>query len=168
MLTLTEWCASRFHETEIIVSDTLQRHNMATDMPTAWNLSREEGDKWLRRNAVALKGFTITRWDDLLHRMEYAPSYDIIEQGLKDEQAAESFVLMTQRISKRRHVPLERCAAFLKEELAVFYFMMQEPAIDIYAGSWITNLFDTLALPVFKDLHCLEIDFERKKTPSAA
>ncbi len=164
MLTLTEWCAARFKETEIIVSDTLQRHNLDMDMGTAWNVSREEGEKWLRRNAVALDGFKITRWDDLLQHPDYATSMESIEFGLLDPQALKSFVSMTEQFSSRRKVPLEKCAAFLKEELAIFHFMMQEPAVDIYAGSWITSIFDTLSLSVFKDLHCLEVDFERKKS----
>ncbi len=164
MLTLTRWCASRFKETEIIVSDTLQRHNLTnTDMSNAWNITREEGEKWLRRNAVALEGFTITRWDSLLHHHNYAISLDVIEENLKSDKANKSFMDMAQEFSIRRKVPIENCRAFLKEELAIFYFMMQEPAVDIYAGSWISNIFETLSLPVFKDLHCLEVDFEKLK-----
>jgi tRNA-dependent cyclodipeptide synthase len=164
MLTLTQWCASRFKETEIIVSDTLQRHNITnSDVSNAWNIAREEGDKWLRRNALALEGFTITRWDSFLHHHDYSISLDAIEEVLKDDKANKSFMDMAQEFATRRKVPMENCMAFLKEELAIFYFMMQEPAVDIYAGSWISNIFETLSLPVFQNLHCLEVDFERKK-----
>lgn len=164
MLALTEWCASRFIETEIVVSDTLQRHNLPLDMAAAWNFSREEGEKWLRRNAVALQGHTIARWDELLQHPDYPPCMQAIEDGLADRDAQKSLTSMAEQFSNRRNVPLEKCTAFLKEELAVFHFMMQEPAVDIYAGSWITALFDTLSLATFESLHCLEVDFERKKS----
>lgn len=163
LLALTEWCSARFKETEVIVSDTLQRHNLPCDMATAWNLTREEGDKWLRRNAVALEGLKIIRWDELLQHDDYASSFERIEEGLKDSKAYAAFLDMVHGFSSRRSLPLEKCAAFLQEELAIFHFMMQEPAVDIYAGSWVSSIFDALSLPAFKDLHCLEVDFERKK-----
>ncbi len=163
MLALTEWCSSRFKETEIIVSDTLQRHNLNMDMATAWNTTRDEGDKWLRRNAVALEGFKIIRWDELLHHDDYASSFEHIEDGLQNREAHTVFLDMAMGFSARRAIPLEKCVAFLKEELAIFHFMMQEPAVDIYAGSWVSSIFDALSLPAFKDLHCLEVDFEKKK-----
>ncbi|MBN8521507.1 MAG: hypothetical protein J0L77_06395 [Alphaproteobacteria bacterium] len=163
LLALTEWCATRFKETEIIVSDTLQRHNLLFDTATSWNITREEGDKWLRRNAVALEGCKIVRWDELLHHEDYTSSLECIEEGLQDKQAQTVFLDMVEGFSTRRNLPIEKCTSFLKEELAIFHFMMQEPAVDIYAGSWISKIFEALSMPVFKDLHCLEVDFERKK-----
>lgn len=163
LLALTEWCAARFKETEVIVSDTLQRHNLLIDTATAWNITRDEGDKWLRRNSVALKGLSIVRWDELLQSDNYASSLEIIEEGLKNNKAYETFLEMAEGFAIRRNLPFDNCAAFLKEELAIFHFMMQEPAVDVYAGSWISKIFDALSLPVFKDVHCLEVDFERKK-----
>ncbi len=163
LLTLTAWCAARFKETEVIVSDTLQRHNLSYDTATAWNITREEGDKWLRRNAVALEGAKIIRWDELLHHEDYASSYEIIEKGLQQSESAQkTLTAMVERMSKRRDIPQENCIDFLKEELAIFHFMMKNPAVDIYAGSWITDIFEALSIPVFQNLQCLEVDFERK------
>lgn len=159
-----KWCSSRFKETEIILSDTLQRHNYFEESRSAWDSARLEGDKWIERNAQALNGHKIIRWDELLNDDAFIPAMKKIEAGLNDAKARKCLFEMAARFSVRRSITPEKCIEFLKEELAVFHFLMQKPAVDIYAGSWITDIFETLSLPVFKDLQCIVVDFERKRT----
>ncbi len=163
LVALIKWCASRFEETEIILSDTLQRYNYSSG-DAAWDESRQEGDRWIERNAETLKGLKITRWDDLLRDDAFMPSMQKIESGLNNPEARKCLFEMAARFSTRNDIPPEKCIAFLKEELAVFHFLMQAPAVDIYAGTWVTNIFETLSLPVFENAQCIVVDFERKKT----
>jgi hypothetical protein len=165
MLAIAEWCRKRFPETEVIVADTLQRHYLPGTVDEAWTVARAQGDEWLSRNAEALHCFTVTRWDSLLAHPAYAESLAALEWALTIRRTQEALHDMASGFSARFNVPMERCAAFLKEELAVMGFMMRDPAIDIYAGTIITPLFDALApvLPAFADMQWLEVDFDRRK-----
>lgn len=110
-LALTEWCTARFDRTTIILSDTLQRHNLATSPALAWDISRHEGDKWLARNRSA---FPVIRWDELLSDPRYPAA--------------------RQRVNR-----IAESGEFLREELAVFSFLLDGDAVNIYAGSWIVE-----------------------------
>lgn len=67
-----------FDRCDIVMADTLQRHNhfgrMGVEKATIF--SKEAGDHWLKRSAYALSKFnvphSIIRWDDLLFHEDYA------------------------------------------------------------------------------------------------
>jgi len=73
LFAILEWCAHRFAETTLIVSDTLRRHNYDAPPDVALALSRQDGDRWLDRNRDVLRRFPCrqTRWDEWLAHPRY-------------------------------------------------------------------------------------------------
>lgn len=133
-----EWCANRFENTILIVSDTLQRHNHALPAPAAWKASRLEGDRWLWRNQKALACFnpSITRWDEWLNHPLYPTARKQVNRLVQGSE-------------------------YVREELAVFLCQQQSKAIDIYAGSTLPEI-QKLGMPQW-----LEIDMVRNKALAA-
>lgn len=163
---LCEWAGARFERTVLIVSDTLQRHNLRyqrnCDAATAWKLSRLEGETWLRRNARALHHLRtpeIVRWDQLLMH----PAYQVIETTPALDQAIEHTI--REFWGRHEYDPTlyfafhHHSRAFLLEELSVFSYLFNDPAIDVYAGSWFHQLMAVL-FP-YKDY--LGIDYVRNR-----
>lgn len=162
---LLSYCRDRFDNTQIILSDTLQRHNKP-DPARYWMACRREGKEWIERNRDALKGFQIVRWDEYLMDDRYAAARTTINRLTSRGEGAKALAILVEK-----HIfkaPLNQCYDFLREELAIFSFMMEVPAVDIYAGSWISPLFRAVKLPVFANIKCLSVDFERKKNFLAA
>lgn len=160
---LADFCRRRYNHTTVVLSDTLQRHNKH-DPARYWMACRREGQEWLERNREYLQGFTIMRWDSYLMDERYVEARQVIDQRTAQGEAYQALMAMAE--SHHHSAPLEQCMEFLREELAVFSFMMEEKAIDIYAGSWITSLLQSIDLPVFSHIRCLSVDLERKKTAS--
>lgn len=158
---LCEWCNKRYGEVELILSDTLQRHNQTESM-RYWQSYRRQGNEWLLRNREALRGMRIIRWDDLLHHPDYADTHEQVSNMLLDIKPP--YLRETaMRQSQRQGVSYRQCVNFLTEELAAFALLFEDPADDIYAGSWITPLLDALPINAFSTYRCLSVDFERKK-----
>lgn len=141
---INEWCCHRFKHVDIILSDTLQRHNGA-DAKKA----RQEGDAWLLRNPV--KG-NLIRWDELLADPSYKPAATKVQNAYRDDKAFRARL----NSKARNH---QSGPEFLLEELAVFSFLFERPAIDLYAGSWIRDLFKPLGLQG----NVLSVDLERNR-----
>lgn len=160
---LADFCRRRYIHTTIVLSDTLQRHNKP-DPARYWMACRREGQEWLERNREYLQGFTIVRWDNYLIDERYVKARQAIDQRTAQGEAYQA--LMAMAANHHHAAPLEQCVEFLREELAVFSFMMEEKAIDVYAGSWITSLLQSIDLPVFSHIRCLSVDLERKKIQS--
>lgn len=167
---LCEWAAGRFDRTVLIVSDTLQRHNVRyqrnCDAATAWKVSRLEGDAWLKRNDAALsllKSPIIIRWDELLMHPDYNP--------IVPSPALEGAIETTLKEFWQRHDydPAlyfsfhHHSRAFLIEELSVFAYLFKDPAIDVYAGSW----FHQLMAVMFPQKDYLGVDYVKNRCPSA-
>lgn len=183
---LCEWAAARFERVSLIVSDTLQRHNLgfeeALSMPGAWALARSSGDAWLLRNADALRLLPearMVRWDNLLADPRYAPALSRLQALSKQESAFAAAIDATVEAFWRRNA--ERLGsvrrgrfdasskAFLLEELAVFTFLCADAGLDAYAGSWLEGIFTVLrAEPeAFFDAFrrdWLQVDFTRNKS----
>ena len=167
---LCEWASHRFGHVIYIVSDTLQRHNILYETgcspAVAWKLSRHAGDAWLARNGAAMslsRNADIVRWDDLLHHPAFMP--------LTPMPDLEGALAATIGDFWRRHghdgnpTPLftRHSRAFLLEELGVFSFLFDDPAIDIYAGSW----FEELMRVQFPLKDYLAVDYTRNKAIAA-
>lgn len=156
---LLEWCRHRFDAVEIIVSDTLQRHNLRRkleiDHATAWKLSRLEGQEWLKRNPCP-DDFKLTGWDDLLKH----PLYSVRRVAI-DRHYDTNFAFRAAVDSKAEKYG---CPDFLLEEIAIFSFLFETPAVDIYAGSWITDVLRTIDLYP----NALSVDFTHNKAYAAA
>ncbi|SMH30170.1 hypothetical protein [Mesorhizobium australicum] len=157
---LADFCRRRYENTTVVLSDTLQRHNLP-EPQRYWMACRREGQEWLERNRAALHGLTIRRWDDYLMDPRYASARALIDKLTASGPAHEAILALAER---QTSIPIERSLSFLREELAVFSFMMEDKAIDIYAGSWITPAIRELKLPAFDCIRCLSVDLERKRT----
>lgn len=164
---LMEWAERRYTSVQLIVSDTLQRHNFKMPNDNALAVSRQEGVNWLERNRGCIVNAQITRWDELLNNDYYHTAKQRIDTHFTGNQDVKDEILCTaERFSLRNGSSVEGSVDFLLEELAVFAILFQKPAVDVYAGSWISNIFDPLSksMPVFTVIRCLQVDFERRKT----
>jgi hypothetical protein len=139
-----EWVSSRFDHVQIMVADTLQRHNMPGG-DTRWNrlLAEQAGDAWLARNQSSIDLISnqeILRWDDLLADPAY-PLY-------------------------RRHPGMALCGSeYIREEVAVILMLQHRtPAADIYPGSFLP-IWGMLNRP---DFSLNKIDFLRVPSPQKA
>src|SRR5690606_5320450 len=96
---LAEWCAQRFESCDLVVSDTLQRYNLAAwtggDLGAALTLSRIAGDAWLDRHRAtiaAISSARIVRWDDCLARSEYGPGRAKLGQLYEEDDHVRSAI----------------------------------------------------------------------------
>ena len=79
LFAMTEWAAARFDKVIFIVSDTLQRHNIALrhgiSLQDAHGLALTQGYEWMARNKAAIDLVprrVVTVWDDWLLHPDYA------------------------------------------------------------------------------------------------
>ncbi|MCB9989318.1 MAG: hypothetical protein H6868_08325 [Rhodospirillales bacterium] len=164
---LMEWAVRRYEHVQVIVSDTLQRHNgPEPDSPAAWNKARRQGMEWIKRNRLALEGVELVMWDDLLAHPSYGPAASEIAAALRQAPVRSQIEGTAQQFARRNGASVVASINFLTEELAAFALLFQKPAIDVYAGSWISNIFEELKveMPVFGNVRCLQVDFERDKS----
>ncbi|MBU0800569.1 MAG: tRNA-dependent cyclodipeptide synthase, partial [Alphaproteobacteria bacterium] len=185
---LAEWAAARFDHVNLIVSDTLQRHNIALekncDEAMAYQISLSIGEKWLlgNRQAIALlPSKTVIRWDHYTGHHDYNSAYEYINSIYwQNDEFRESVVKKAHEFSLRNSSAIQNMPSdaliqtsinYILEEIAVFSLMFRdEKAIDIYPGSWFKEVFDTLRRVAENDLlkgffgtECLSIDFIRNK-----
>lgn len=157
---LTDFCRRRYQTTTVVLSDTLQRHNLP-EPERHWMACRRDGQEWLNRNRAALHGLIVRRWDDYLIDDRYAQARALIGELTASGPAYEAIRM---RAEKQAVVPIARSLEFLREELAVFSVMMEDKAVDIYAGSWITEVIQELKLPAFDVVRFLSVDLARRKS----
>ena len=183
---LTEWAAARFDKVQLIVSDTLQRHNIAMEkgisLREAYDVSAIVGQMWLRDNRAAIARIpaaklVVTMWDDWMHHPDYAPMAAAVNSLF---ETSESFKLAVE--DKAREFCARRIAygqtmygadaayqasvKYLMEELPAFGVMLkQESAVDIYPGAWMKDIFGAIAatgdekLAVYGDANYLHVDY---------
>lgn len=187
---LTEWAAARFDKAILIVSDTLQRHNIAIQhgisLDEAHNLSSLGGQRWLKENQAALDNLkpwqkVVTHWDDWMAHPDYAATRQEINdlyarlpvfQGIVAAKAESFCARQGDENSLAQHRDIQTSTAYLLEEIAAFAVMFKQTrAVDIYPGTWFKEVFETLAqsgegsdrLSGFSDVACLSVDFTRNK-----
>lgn len=182
---LTEWAAARFNKVILIVSDTLQRHNISyyknIDADQAYALSLKMGDYWLAKNKKSidiLPNKIVTRWDDWITN----PSYESIRNLLQAEydkgahlrEAIDQKAIEFSSRQAGHNSPAITSVSvqYILEELAAFALMFDHNrAIDIYPGSWFKDIFDviersdTALADSFSQAECLRVDFVRNKPP---
>lgn len=188
---LTEWAAARFDKVILIVSDTLQRHNLALQqgiaLEEAYQVSLLNGQRWLRENKAALDTLSpsqkvLTLWDHWMAHPGYVASRQEIDRifcgnpSFKDavQKKAEEFCLRTpgaDAFVQQRN--LETSLEYILEEIAAFAVMFRETqAIDVYPGAWFKEVFDVLAqeeiselMSGFSSVESVRVDFTRNKRP---
>lgn len=180
---LTEWAAGRFDKVILIVSDTLQRHNLAQDrdidVKDAYDVALMEGQRWLRDNKVAIQNIpsskrVMTFWDDWMSHADFAATYVEIRNIYLTNDSVKSSVLEKARSFWERHAfkgAIDTSISYILEELAVFAIMFRETsAIDIYPGPWFKEIFESISrasssnlLTGYRDAACLRVDFTRNQ-----
>ena len=74
---LVAWATQHFETVTIMLADSLQRHNIMfqenVDEKQAYDIAISRGDAWLSRNADAIDGIPVMRWDSLKDRDEVTP-----------------------------------------------------------------------------------------------
>lgn len=187
---LTEWAAARFDKVILIVSDTLQRHNIAVEhditLDEAYQVSVLAGQRWLKENKAALDNLSpaqrvVTMWDEWMMHPQYAQTlkevrgvYDasgVVRQTV--DEKAQSFCMRPaseQSIAQCRD--FKSSVTYILEEVAAFAVMFNETrAVDIYPGAWFKEVFDAIVqvqsgtglMAGFTDVSCLRVDFTRNK-----
>lgn len=188
---LAEWAAARFDHVNLIVSDTLHRHNIAfqvgCDAILARQASLELGEQWLLRNqhAIALiPRKTIIRWDHYTNHSDYNAAHKYIGELYKlNDKFRNSVIEKAHEFSFRNYLGandnpasdalIETSINYILEEIAVFSLMFRdERAVDIYPGSWFKEVFESLKqigdndmLQGFFSAECLRVDFVRNRSP---
>lgn len=182
---LTEWAAARFDRVVLVVSDTLQRHNLALDMGVsledAHQIALLNGQKWLRDNKAAIDIISpakrvLTLWDDWMAHPDYPATYAEIMNIFSINETVRAAVEEKARSFCERHQTseaFETSVAYILEELAAFAIMFRDKAVDIYPGSWFKEILDAIAqvggselLSGLKEITCLRVDFIRNQRPS--
>lgn len=182
LLAMTEWAASRFQRVVFIISDTLQRHNIAlrygVGMKEAHEIALIGGHQWMERNKKAIESVPqriVTLWDDWLAHPEYAASRrELNELHAKDQVLQEAVAAKAFRFCKSHDpVVMATSTEFLLEEIAAIAIMLRTPAADFYAGSWLNEIYAAIArLPAselmdgFKEIYFTEVDFKRNQNPA--
>lgn len=128
-----------FKECTILVDDTIQRHNFGIIHPSwtdseLYDLSREEGDKWLDRNKRAIESnltipYKIIRWDDWSNDPRFGEFHKkIIDMYNSDPEYKDAinnnidkFLINFGRknVIKDMERARECCKVYLQEECAV-------------------------------------------------
>lgn len=181
---LLEWANHRFDNVELIISDSLVRHNLMFELGIneneAHNKSNELGTQWLERYSHLLRSFDIkiSRWDDWLSHHNFNKSYRAVLGQFDVNSQLKTAVKNTidrywmrqghyQEKSYELYIP---CGTnYMLEELAVFNCMFPDKAAEIYAGQWCSecveaiqtsNDMDEVLRPYF-DCYYVEIDMSR-------
>lgn len=189
------WCAQRYDSSEIVVTDTLQRHNFSfyknQNQAAAFDAARRAGDEWIARNrqAIALMpNCRIRRWEDFRAFQEYADVFGQVMHGYGTysgfRTAVDSVVsMMWARKSRTLTDTSEAVRArffassreYILEELAVAALMSKEyPAVELYPGSaHLALAFSRDNLPEgspdgLRYRHTIRVDFSRRGDKATA
>lgn len=187
---LTEWAAARFDKVVLIVSDTLQRHNIALEhnisLDQAHQASLFLGKKWLKENKAAIENLSVnqrqvTLWDDWLQHEDFVQSYAEVCRVYQIDPAVQSVInAKAASFCKRKEdgslvmqgKDFDTSVSYLLEEIAAFAIMFRaQQAVDIYPGTWFKDVFDVIVQasevsPLFSGFFntaCLSVDFVRNK-----
>ncbi len=184
---LAEWASARFDHVILIISDTLQRHNIAFhgnyDQERAYEISLAQGDYWLYQNKEALDVLpnkTVTRWNDWLNHPEFKASHDVLKSLYENREDVRNAINKKAEDFSKRHMGslakefsserlMKTSVSYILEEVAAFSLMFRTiKAIDIYPGEWFRDIFDVLKkvesealLSSFQSAECLRVDFVR-------
>ncbi|MDE1153750.1 MAG: tRNA-dependent cyclodipeptide synthase [Micavibrio sp.] len=182
---LTEWAAARFDKVILIVSDTLQRHNISLQhgltLEEAYDASLFFGHRWLKENKGALQNLSasqkvLTTWDHWITHPDFQAAHNEITNLLHTdadvrkaiEEKAASFCQREGSVdSLAQHRSLQTSVTYLLEELAAFSIMFKEtPAVDVYPGAWFKDVFSIIAnkrasnlMSGFSGVDCMAVDF---------
>lgn len=145
-----ELIKNRFSECDVIVSDTLQRHNLLTHETEekAALLSFQAGTEWIERNIKYFKDYPIPyhiiRWNECLNSPGYTLALDKIHDKYQHDislqlaldQDIHSFI-GRDKLKRSTKEGADHCRDYLFEEAAVVisYFVMKEYDYIVYPSS---------------------------------
>jgi tRNA-dependent cyclodipeptide synthase len=139
-------------ESILLVSDTLQRHNIAyqtgRDVDDCYDEAKQMGDDWLEANRETLRealdaGITIIRWDDALTMMDVAGANEFVGELVDmDAEFSAHMADSLQMFLGRRDESslygspehLAVCERFVREELGVIGALASQFGYLLYPG----------------------------------
>lgn len=184
------WAASKFKENILIVSDTLQRHNIKfaenLSEEEAYFVSRERGTQWLERNKDSidlLPNLTIYRHNFWLAHKNYISNRNVVNRFYDNHKVFRELCHDTINRVWQRHMErgsvqesqyfnfFQHSKEFLLEELAVKPIIFSKfPSLTIYPGQWISELYEFMAhneemgfTKCFEGSKWTRIEFRRRK-----
>ncbi len=186
LLAAIEWAKPRFEKVVIHCNDTLQRFNMMFEekltAEEAEEKSRQAGDAWLARNAKALEGCEVERWDLWRANPKFEETLQKVNHLYQDNMQFRKDIndlindLWCRRYddsdTQRRTEFNTLSREYLLEETAIFALMNEEKSqLHVYPGTFM-KVFDsfkgTNIIPGLGNLEYLHIDFSRNKSYDAS
>lgn len=189
---LCEWATARFPKSVLVVSDTLQRHNLMFEHGLSEDEARQRslkyGDEWIARNKESievLNNVEILRWETTLENPKTEPMRLKLLQLYAQDSDFRAAIDGTISGFWHRNTDADNASSqlrkgwfeqhsrnFLLEELAVFSWLCQRPGVDAYAGSWMEKAYGALARHPGSEFRAFEkdwiqIDYTRNKSLSA-
>lgn len=194
LFALMEWVAARFEVVEILVADSLQRHNIMfaerCDERTAMAKALEAGEQWLERNAETIgmfEGCTIHRLEDfrkdetfgkfhryLLELFETNADFRrLVERDIKSFWTRRS-ASMPDRMSEYDFF-FTQSRNYILEELAIMQVWDEKSTgVEVYPGSFLQILSSPERLRVeglphrLRNYPLVEVSYIRNKGYQAA
>lgn len=186
LFALLEWTSHRFNKIDLVVSDSLVRHNLmfeqGLDEKEAGKQAILMGNQWLSEYQNLIRSFdiSVTRWDEWLSHKDFKKSYEaIINQHSQNEKlqlaiknTVDRFWMRQTQYQEKSYADYAPCATnYMLEELAVFNCMFPEKAAEIYAGQWCGDCVDAIrnsiipnnTLLPYHDSYYVEVDMSRNK-----
>lgn len=177
--TLTEWASMRFDKVVLIVSDTLQRHNIAFNegisLEDAHRRAWIMGQEWIRENRAAIDLISphkriIATWEDWITHPDYQTEKDAIMELFRTDENFRATVRnkATEFSSKRGSIrdfsaAYQVSLTYLLEEIPAFKLMMRDGGVDIYPGPWMRDIFSAIPDPVYQSASFLSVDYKRNR-----
>jgi tRNA-dependent cyclodipeptide synthase len=148
LIAAIELVKRKFSACDIVVADTLQRHNLLSEYPSkeAEEQAYQLGTEWIERNIHYIDNspvpFNVIRWNECLSFPGYSIMLDKIQTEYKQNlflqaTSRQDFEILLERNKSLKSISLDSCLNYLFEEAAVItsYFVDKKYEFIIYPGS---------------------------------
>ncbi len=190
LFALLEWADARFDNVDILVADSIHRHNImferSIDESFALELAMAEGDDWIDRNEAifsTLKSYKIHRLNELKCHSEFIKLHSDFKALFLDDSTFQTLIkqdidsMWARRVKYNKLQPeasfddfFEHSKNYILEELAIMdIFIAMFPGVEAYPGTFLSVLssperFSIKGFPKrLIDFPLIEVDFTRNK-----
>lgn len=142
---MIDWAKERYDNVEILLADTLQKHNFifldGINEDMALEKSLKNGDEWIKRNNRALGNLKINRWDELYKEARNEGLIvSVHDTYKKNDEFADEIDNTIRKFFERNS--LNRKDLYNKKSFELFYetskdYLLEETAVDSYINLFI-------------------------------
>lgn len=176
------WAKDRFELIDILLCDTLQRHNIMVkdnySEQEAYEKTKVDGQEWVKRNLSSqdLNNplIRVIHWDEILADPSFSEKLTLIQKLYKEkaivtekvDMEINEFISRKESASSGYLFDIEHCRRYLLEELAVFQVLAdrKREIIDVYPGAPIyLTITENKDIPEIKALYDTQIAFSINK-----